>query len=618
MKTKLGKTKKYRVQNMNKLVIYAIAIGILTACGNHTSQTVSKTKAPSQPNIVFVITDDQGYGDLSGTGNPIVKTPHIDKLAEESVNLTDYHVAPTCSPTRGALLTGHWTNRTGVWHTIMGRSMLRENETTIADLLKANGYHTAMFGKWHLGDNFPYRPMDRGFDLAYYHGGGGVGQTPDYWDNAYFDGSYFRNGVAEQAKGFVTDVFFGEAIKFIDSVKSSNQPFFVYLSTNAPHSPMHAPEEYAAPYEKHKLNKRLQHFFGMITNIDDNVAKLRNYLETQNLSDNTIFIYTTDNGTSAGEKVFNAGMRGKKGSQYDGGHRVPFFMHWPAGGYDQKVNIDTITSYVDIVPTLLDYTGAKAPNALTFDGVSLRPLIDGQDSDWQDRILITDSQRVLDPIKWRKSAVMTDEWRLIDGIELYNIKNDPSQIVNIAKKHPSVVKRLRAFYEAWWAELEPTFGEPTAIYLGDDRANPVELNSMDWLGHNKEVPWNQMHIRTQLREKDGIHKGFWWVNVVEEGDYIIELRRWPKETDIAVATDIASAPPVPGERSMRSWPGLGFDAVEASVNIGDYQEKRSMNGKEKFVRFNAHLKAGKGKLAAAFTNKNGEQLGAYFVTVTKR
>ena len=203
--------------------------------------------AAQRPNVVLVITDDQGYGDLSCHGNPVLKTPHLDKLHADSVRLTDYHVAPTCSPTRAALITGHWTNRTGVWHTIMGRSMLRHNEVTIGRILADGGYHTAMFGKWHLGDNYPYRPEDRGFQEVLRHGGGGVGQTPDYWDNAYFDGSYFHNGKAVPASGFCTDVFFDYAKRFIRKVKDDDKPFFVYLCTNAPHGPMHAPEKSAKP-----------------------------------------------------------------------------------------------------------------------------------------------------------------------------------------------------------------------------------------------------------------------------------------------------------------------------------------------------------------------------------
>ena len=196
-----------------------------------------------KPNVVIVITDDQGYGDLGCTGNPVIKTPHTDKLANESLWLTDYHVAPTCSPTRAALMSGHWTNRTGVWHTIMGRSMLRENEGTLGQFFKENGYETGMFGKWHMGDNYPYRPEDRGFTEVYRHGGGGVGQTPDVWDNAYFDGGYFHNGKIVQAKGFCTDVFFEFGNKFIRESVKQKKPFLAYISTNAPHGPFHCPSK---------------------------------------------------------------------------------------------------------------------------------------------------------------------------------------------------------------------------------------------------------------------------------------------------------------------------------------------------------------------------------------
>ena len=238
---------------------------------------VVTAQAAKRPNVVLVITDDQGYGDLSCHGNPILKTPHLDKLHADSVRLTDYHVAPTCSPTRAALLTGRWTNRTGVWHTIMGRSMLRHNEVTIGKILGDGGYHTGMFGKWHLGDNYPYRPEDRGFQEVLRHGGGGVGQTPDFWDNAYFDGAYFHNGKAVPAKGFCTDVFFDYAKRFITKVKDSDKPFFVYLCTNAPHGPMHAPEASSKPYQDQSVN--LANFYGMIANIDDNVGAMRQFLK---------------------------------------------------------------------------------------------------------------------------------------------------------------------------------------------------------------------------------------------------------------------------------------------------------------------------------------------------
>jgi arylsulfatase B len=230
-----------------------------------------------RPNVVIVITDDQGYGDLGCTGNPIIQTPAIDRLANESVWLTDYHVAPTCSPTRAALMSGHWTNRTGAWHTIMGRSMLREDEGTLGQFFKGAGYETGMFGKWHLGDNFPYRPEDRGFNEVYRHGGGGVGQTPDVWDNSYFDGGYFHNGKIVPAEGFCTDVFFEQANRFISESAKNGKPFLAYISTNAPHGPFHCPQKYMDLYKGQ--SPTIQAFYGMITNIDENVGKTRKLLK---------------------------------------------------------------------------------------------------------------------------------------------------------------------------------------------------------------------------------------------------------------------------------------------------------------------------------------------------
>ena len=209
---------------------------------------VTSLSAAEQPNVVVVITDDQGYGDLSCHGNPVLETPNLDTLYGESIRLTDYHVAPTCSPTRAAFLTGHWTNRTGVWHTIMGRSMLRNDEVTLGSVFNDAGYATGMFGKWHLGDNYPYRPEDRGFSEVMRHGGGGVGQTPDYWNNAYFDGSYWHNGTPTPVNGFCTDVFFDYAKRFIRRCHENSQPFLAYITTNAPHGPMHSPPEASEPY----------------------------------------------------------------------------------------------------------------------------------------------------------------------------------------------------------------------------------------------------------------------------------------------------------------------------------------------------------------------------------
>jgi arylsulfatase B len=576
----------------------------------------------AKPNIVVVMTDDQGYGDLACHGNPVIKTPNIDKLHGESTSLSNYHVAPTCSPTRAALLTGHWTNRTGVWHTIMGRSMLRANEITIGQHLKDSGYQTGMFGKWHLGDNYPYRPEDRGFTEVYRHGGGGVGQTPDVWDNSYFDGGYFHNGKIVPAKGFCTDVFFEAGNAFIAKSAKAKQPFFAYISLNAPHSPLHAPQKYLDMYKDQ--NSKIAGFYGMITNIDDNVGKTRALLKDLGVYDNTIFIFTTDNGTASGSTVFNAGMRGKKGSEYDGGHRVPFMIHWPAAGWNKQFSNNTLTHAVDIVPTLLGIAGGKAPAGYTFDGVSIRPLLDpvlAAKIHWAPRFLVTDSQRVVDPIKWRKSAVMSQQFRLVNGTELYDIEADPGQAKNVADKHPEQVKAMRGFYERWWDDISPSFPETTEIYLGQPGEAEARLTGHDWI-QAALPPWNQGHIRTlsaTIKKKQPVkHDGHWAVKVIQDGRYQIDALRWPPEANKAITTALPAGEQVPGaSKAFRANPGKALAVTKASLVIdGKNLGSKPVPPGAARVSFQADLKAGSHKLAPIFHIKGGT-VGAYYCVVRK-
>ena len=571
-----------------------------------------------RPNVVIVITDDQGYGDLGCTGNPIIQTPEIDKLAEESVCLLDYHVAPTCSPTRAALMSGHWTNRTGAWHTIMGRSMLREDEGTLGEFFKGAGYQTGMFGKWHLGDNFPYRPEDRGFDEVYRHGGGGVGQTPDVWDNSYFDGGYFHNGEIVPAKGFCTDVFFDQANRFITESARSGKPFLAYISTNAPHGPFHCPQKYMDLYPEQ--SPTIQAFYGMITNIDENVGRTRKLLKELGVYEDTIFIFTTDNGTARGREIYNAGMRGQKGSEYDGGHRVPFLVHWPRGGMASKREVDTLCHAVDIAPTLLDLIGAEAPAGYRFDGVSIKSLLAGAGgADWPERMLVTDSQRVRDPIKWKQSAVMSQGWRLVNGKELYHIDEDPAQERDLAGKYPDRVAKMRAFYEAWWAELEPTFARTTELHLGHEDHPVVTLTSHDWI-QEAYPPWNQ----AQNRNKQPVHplrlnikhEGHWAVKVLREGTYEVEVRRWPEESGKKINEELPPGEDVPGaDQAFRTRPGLGIGATAATMRLnGKDSESKPVDDDSESVSFEIELSKGKHQLSPYFTIPQGE-LGCYYAIV---
>ena len=558
---------------------------ILPTCAGASQRTKLKEK---RPNVILVMTDDQGYGDLACHGNPIIRTPNLDELYTKSVRLTNFHVSPTCSPTRASLMTGHYCNRTGVWHTIMGRSLLRKDEVTMGDVFSAGGYRTAIFGKWHLGDNYPFRPQDRGFDEVLIHLGGGVGQGPDYWGNDYFDDTYFHNGKPKKFTGYCTDVWFDGAMKFIEANKGC--PFFCYMPTNAAHGPYNVAAEYMKPYLDKGLPENLARFYGMITNIDDNMARLMRRLKELDLEENTILIFMTDNGSSG--NGYNAGMRGKKGSEYDGGHRVPCFIRWPTGNVKGGRDIESLTAHVDLLPTLIELCGLKEPQDLKFDGDSIVDLLNGKNESWPDRILITDSQRIEHPEKWRKSAVMTDRWRLINGKELYDMKADSGQKSDIADEHPQIVKKLRDAYEDWWADVSKRFNEYCEIIIGSDKQNPTRLMSHDW--HGPKVPWNQSAVRNGMEAN-----GFWAVEIEHDGTYQFELRRWPKEVDAPINGAIPN--------------GKAITVTKARLKVADVDETKLVSADVRAVSFQTKLEAGKTRLQTWFMDDEGTSRGAYYV-----
>ncbi|MCF7855813.1 MAG: arylsulfatase, partial [Candidatus Pacebacteria bacterium] len=437
----------------------------------------------SKPNVVFVLTDDQGYPPFGCHGHPFIKTPNLDAFHERSVHMEQFHVGPTCAPTRAGLLTGHYSNSTGVWHTIGGRSLLRANEWTLADALREDGYRTALFGKWHLGDESPYVPHERGFETAIYHGGGGVSQSHDYWGNDYFDDTYWVNGTPKQFKGYCTDVFFGEALTYIEEHK--DEPFFCYISTNAPHAPYNIDNAYYDLYKDKTDSEEYARFLGMITNIDENFGKLQAKLEELNIADNTILIFMSDNGqcgyAARGESnVYNCGMRGMKGSEYEGGHRAPFLLRYPNGGLDAERAIDDVTAFVDFMPTILDLCNVQVPQERTFHGRSIVPLLRGEtDDEWRTRCVVTDSQRLVNPVKWKQSCVLRDTLRLVDRDELYDIATDPSQEHDIAADHPEIVEELRTAYEEWWTIVSQQFDDEIPISIGTPSRTEARLNAHD-------------------------------------------------------------------------------------------------------------------------------------------
>ena len=428
-----------------------------------------------KPNVILIMTDDQGYGDMACHGNKWIKTPNLDKLHSECVRLTDFHVSPMCSPTRAALLTGRHCRAVGVSGTNNSLNLIARGVGTMAKVFADSDYRTGIFGKWHLGDNYPYRPQDRGFQEAVVHGNGAITTTGDVdWGNDYFDDVYWHNGKRQRYKGYCTDVWFTEAIGFMTANK--DRPFFCYIPTNAPHGPLHVPPRYSRPYEGVRGVPNAK-FYGMITNIDENVGRLMDFLQRSGLADNTILIFMTDNGTSRGGRVrrgrggpavvgFNAGMRGNKGSPYDGGHRVPFFIRWPAGGLAGGRTVDRLAAHLDVLPTLIDLCGLKAPDDAKFDGVSLKALLSGKKADWPDRTIV----------EALRGAVMTQRWRLV-GNELYDMDADPRQKTNVASKQPKVARRLRKAAEV----AEQTWDtRKHRFIIGSDRENPARFTMDQW------------------------------------------------------------------------------------------------------------------------------------------
>src|SRR5699024_7838388 len=331
-----------------------------------------------KPNVIIILTEDQGYGDLSAHGNPVLETPNIDKLHEESIRFTDFHVAPMCTPTRSQLMTGQDALSTGAFIACCGFALLDEELPTMADIFKANNYETGLFGKWHLGDNYPYRAMDRGFKETVMLKGWGITSTADYWNNDYFDDYYWNNGQLKQYEGYVTDVWFSEAMSWMRKQAEKGRPFFSYLAINTPHAPLYVPDEYRQIYLDKGLSEDLSSYFGMIANIDENLGRLNKFLKETGLKDNTILIFMTDNGTySMVANYYNAGMRGTKDSLYEGGHRVPFFLRWPEGKLKTPRDISTLTQVQDLFPTLVDLAGLES-SISNFDGTSLVPLLTGE------------------------------------------------------------------------------------------------------------------------------------------------------------------------------------------------------------------------------------------------
>lgn len=560
---------------------------------------VSAAGAGKRPNVILVMTDDQGYGDLSCHGNPVLKTPNLDRLQRESIRFTDFHVSPFCTPTRAALMTGNYPGRTGAYRTSAGRTMMHPDEKTIANLFAAHGYVTGMVGKWHLGDNAPHRPQDRGFQDVVWHRCGGVGQASDYWGNDYFDDTYERNGTFEKFEGYCTDVWFREGLRFIEAKRK--KPFFLYLALNAPHGPYRVAPEWAKPYQESVTWKNGANFYGMIANIDHNMGLLRQRLSELGLSENTILIFMTDNGTAAGAKFsglesealegYNAGMRGKKSSIYEGGHRVPFFIYWPEGRLTGGRDIDALAAHIDVLPTLADLCGIPVPDSYEPDGLSLAPLMKGSRATWpRDHLVIqyhggAYAKSMNEPFK--HTVVLTERWRLVNASEqeLYAIETDPAQRRDVAAEYPEVVAQLRATYRPFWDSVSPRL-TPVHIDLGNPAQNPTVLCSQDWFMMGGNPPWNFGTINRLPRVTQP-----WNVDVKQPGRYRLTLRQFPEEAHKPVV------------------------AVRAKLKIAGQEKECPVVPGSHGVVFELDLPAGLTELWTYLYDEQGKAGGAYFTEV---
>lgn len=592
------------------------------------------------PNVILIITDDQGYGDLACHGNPVALTPNLDRLHGESIRLTDFHVAPMCTPTRGQLLTGLDACRNGALNVSSGRTLLRSNLPTLADMFRESGYATGLFGKWHLGDNYPYRPQDRGFDESLWFPSSHISSVPDYWENDYFDDVYSHNGERKRYDGYCTETFFSEAISWVDRQKQDEKPFFLFLPTNAPHAPLFVPESDRQTVEAHfaehehllpdltpDLRNRIVRFLAMIYNLDRQVGRLRDYLDDQDLARDTLLIFMTDNGSTFGHNYYNAGMRGNKTTLWEGGHRVPCFFHWPGGNLGEARDIDGLTEVQDLLPTLRDYCQLSG-GPETCDGISLANIVKGQKAPPEDRKLVINYSRMPGALDYPSpdsaafirrdgAGVLWKRWRLLRTTELYDLDTDPEQTANVIADYPDVAREMEEHLDAWWRGVEPFANEIQNVTIGHDAENPTMLSACEWA---------DVFVDQQQQVRVGVKKNsYWHLDVDRAGKYEFVLRRWPTESDLGLnegceATPMADAIPSTAETewATRHSAGPAFEVSRARMMIAGEMHTTPVERDDDEASFTVDLEPGPTLLHTWFDDADGQPIcGAYYVYVRR-
>ena len=515
-------------QRLAPVSAIAILSSILVGCGGSAIKEESSSRAP---NVILIMSDDQGIGDFGINGNPLVETPFIDEMARGSGSMGRFYVNAVCSPTRSSLMTGRWSYRTGVTDTFKGRSIMSSEETTIAEVLKGAGYATGLFGKWHLGDTYPYRPMEQGFETAVYHRGGGLGQPsePIEADRRYTDPVLFRNGEQYTAEGFCCDVYFSEAIEFIKKSQEKENPFFAYIASNTPHSPFHdVPEKWLKHYEgldldnsqfpqdeghpisgSNNLDDRAR-IFAMVSNLDENVGRLFSALDEMELSENTLVIYMCDNGPNGNRYV--TGFKGRKSSAHEGGVRSPFWAYWPSV-IKPGVASNSLTAHVDVFPTLLDACDVELPQGLSIDGQSMWDALTGKSDNSEDRTVFLQSHRGEKPEPWENATVLTQRWKLVNNgkpgnLELFDVLKDPFAQKNVIAEFPEVRSDLEKKYSSWISDMRKINPIDLPIFIGTEHESETALTIQDWKVTD-QTGWGA--------------DGEWRLNCVEGGTYEVSF-----------------------------------------------------------------------------------------------
>lgn len=561
-----------------------------------------------RPNVIIVLSDDQGYGDFSCNGNPILQTPALDQLALEGLQFSDFHVSPYCTPTRGQLLSGMDALHNKAATVGAGRNTMQHDIQTMPEIFRQNGYRTGMFGKWHLGDNYPDRPMDRGFEKSVWIRGWGLLSESEY-DNDYYRTRYMDGNKTIQSEKYCTDLWFDEAIKWMDAMSNADKPFFAYIPTNAPHGPFNAPKEDFDFYKDKVSDSATAGFFGMLRNIDKNMARLDQWLTAKHLKENTIVIYMNDNGGTGGVNLYNAGMRGKKGEVYEGGHRAVCFFRWPAGKLGSARTITTTTQVQDLLPTFIDLLKFEEPvQPGHFDGVSLIPLLK-QKGTLKDRMFVVQYGGSSRPEKYF-SCVVWNEWRLVGNNEMYNIKSDPGQQHNIAKAHPEKFQKMLAFYNKWWATNEKEIDRFVPIVVGAPQQLSSILTADFW--ENGDYVNTQWKVAQVQGPPAG---GIWHIKVEKEGWYKAELSRWPFHLNQALNT--AGITKAVGGTPLRTGKSLPIEKGCLSVNESAPVTEVKANAQATLIEMKVKLSRKDSTLRAWFQNNKGKDVcGTYYLRLT--